>query len=225
MRTHPRVSLGVLAPEQVGEAAVVLADAFADNPGYRGILPYLTREDRKDALLLVKRDFTAATMNRGVALGAFVDRKLVGVSLVLPPGKYPWGLGGFVGLAKASLHGSTFRAIPALLRYDSWSSKRHMKGPHYYLFVLGVRTDRQGQGIGRALLGDLGKRADADQVPCWLETDKKENLAIYRKAGFEVVHHDKVMLGTEVTMWTMRRDPTPPDEGEDGDDVEEEDES
>ncbi|MEO8801354.1 MAG: hypothetical protein ABI551_25920, partial [Polyangiaceae bacterium] len=69
------------------------------------------------------------------------------------------------------------------------------------------------------LLEDLGRRADEDQVPCWLETDKKENVAIYRKAGFEVVHHEPVTLGTKVTMWTMRRDPLAPvsDEEEDSD--------
>lgn len=217
MRTPPHVSLGALEPAQVTAAADVLADAFADNAVYAGILYHLTKEERREALVLVKRDFVEATMSRGSAVGAFVDRKLVGVSLVLPPGKYPWGVGGFLALAKAALHGSTFRAIPPLFRYDRWSSKRHMKGPHYYLFVLGVRTDRQGQGFGRALLDDLARRADEDQVPCWLETDKKENVALYRKAGFEVVHHEQVTLGTAVTMWTMRREPLSPASDEDED--------
>ena len=205
MRSGSGVSIGALEPQLADDAADLLARAFADNPAYASILFHLTDEERRDALPLVKRAFIRATMSVGRANGAWLGDRLSGVSLVLGPGQYPWGMRGFFGLAGASMHVSTFRAIPRFLKFDAWSSQRHVKEPHYYLFVLGVDPKRQGKGVGRALLEHLAKQADADEVPCYLETDKKENVALYRKHGYEVLHEDVVKLGNPLRMWTMKR--------------------
>lgn len=84
--------------------------------------------------------------------------------------------------------------------------KRDMTDPHWYLFILGVDPPRQGQGVGGALLQPVLQRADADRLPCYLETMKVRNLAFYRKHGFEVVIEDD-LPGGGCHFWTMLRKP------------------
>jgi hypothetical protein len=46
-------------------------------------------------------------------------------------------------------------------------------------------------------------------MPCYLETNSRKNVAIYRRFGFEVVLEDR-MPGTELTVFAMlRKAPTP----------------
>ena len=78
----------------------------------------------------------------------------------------------------------------------------HPVTPHWYLSSLGVRPEVRGRGLGRALLGELLARADADGRPCYLETDKPENLAFYEPAGFRVERESRIL---DVPIWHMRR--------------------
>lgn len=205
MRSGPAISIGALEPQLVDEAADLLAEAFAENPAYASILAHLAPDERTDALRLVKRAFIGATTSVGRANGAWLGDRLSGISLVLGPGQYPWGVRGFLGLSRASMHVSTVRAIPNFLRYDNWSTKRHITEPHYYLFVIGVDPKRQGKGVGRALLEHLAKQADHAHVPCYLETDKRENVKLYRKHGYEVENEDVLKMAVPLRMWTMKR--------------------
>ena len=63
----------------------------------------------------------------------------------------------------------------------------HPHEPHWYLASLGTAVDRQGKGVGRALmrpvLGALRRRG----LPCYLESSKERNVPFYRRHGFEVV--------------------------------------
>ena len=70
---------------------------------------------------------------------------------------------------------------------------------------LGVEPDRQGQGIGSALIQPVLGRADAEGLPCYLETTKERNVTFYRRHGFDVVAEgDLPDLGPP--FWTMRRE-------------------
>ena len=77
---------------------------------------------------------------------------------------------------------------------------------HWYLLLLGVEPDRQGQGIGGTLIEPILRRADAENRPCYLETMKTKNVAFYKKHGFEVVVEDDTEDGG-LHFWTMRRSP------------------
>ncbi|MFD4656797.1 GNAT family N-acetyltransferase [Kitasatospora sp. NPDC058444] len=76
--------------------------------------------------------------------------------------------------------------------------------PHWYLAVIGAEPATQGQGQGGALLRSGLAKADADGLPVYLESSKKENLALYGHFGFEVL--EEVRLPEDgPELWVMRR--------------------
>jgi GNAT superfamily N-acetyltransferase len=79
--------------------------------------------------------------------------------------------------------------------------------PHWYLNLIGTHPDWQRQGVGSALIRHQFERADADGLPCYLETETVENVAYYRHLGFEVTGEWAVDHPAGPRMWGMRRDP------------------
>lgn len=58
--------------------------------------------------------------------------------------------------------------------------------PHWYLNVLATHPDWQRQGLGALVMQPMLERARSAGVPCYLETEKPELVAYYRRHGFEV---------------------------------------
>ena len=82
---------------------------------------------------------------------------------------------------------------------------RHPRDRHLYLAVLGVDTDRQGAGIGSALLQPGLGLCDGEGLSAYLETAKERNLSFYGRHGFEVIGEMTLPKGPPV--WLMRREP------------------
>ena len=74
---------------------------------------------------------------------------------------------------------------------------------HWYLQLLATHPDWQRRGIGAALMAATFERADADGLPCYLETETVENVAYYRRHGFDVRSEWDVPTGPH--MWGMYR--------------------
>jgi ribosomal protein S18 acetylase RimI-like enzyme len=77
-------------------------------------------------------------------------------------------------------------------------------GPVWFLATGGVRPDRQGRGLGRAVLEPGLRAAEAEGVECFLETSLPANLDFYRRLGFEVTAAVDLPGGGPRT-WAMRR--------------------
>lgn len=58
--------------------------------------------------------------------------------------------------------------------------------PAWFLGTVGVDPDRQGHGLGRAVLTPGIEAAAAEGVPAFLETSDKNNVRFYQRLGFEV---------------------------------------
>lgn len=86
---------------------------------------------------------------------------------------------------------------------------RDVPAAHWYVMVVGVSPEAQGQGLGRALLQPIIDRADTAGQPCYLETAQPKNVAFYEHLGFRQVV-DTVEPSSGLRLWTFRRDPTPP---------------
>jgi GNAT superfamily N-acetyltransferase len=84
--------------------------------------------------------------------------------------------------------------------------ERHLSEPHFYVRIVGVRTARQGKGVGAALMQPTLQKADSAGLPAYIEASTKRSAALYERLGF--MHIDVLELpdgGPPV--WRMRRPP------------------
>jgi GNAT superfamily N-acetyltransferase len=80
---------------------------------------------------------------------------------------------------------------------------RHPREPHLYLAVVGVRPERQGNGLGTALLRPGLAHADRLGLPAYLESSNIRNVPLYERHGFEVT--EEVDLPSGPPIWLMWR--------------------
>jgi predicted GNAT family N-acyltransferase len=73
--------------------------------------------------------------------------------------------------------------------------------------TVGVLPERQGIGVGKKLMIKALEIVDAHTMPCYLETQSKNNVPIYQKFGFEVVSDKEIPQGGLHSwgMWRQKR--------------------
>lgn len=186
--------------------ARILQAAFQDDP----VLGWFLRDDsraeqaRSHFFSANVEDYFANARRVDVAVDG--DGRMAGAAMWTPaPGAQPmawrdrrglWGLRGWTGL----------RRFPRFLRLVTATERRHPRDPHQYLFLIGVEPERQGQGVGSALLGGVLAECDAEGLPAYLENTNERNLPLYRRHGFEVI--EALHLGRNGPMlWLMLRRP------------------
>ncbi|MBW4662524.1 MAG: GNAT family N-acetyltransferase [Drouetiella hepatica Uher 2000/2452] len=76
--------------------------------------------------------------------------------------------------------------------------------PHWYLAMLGVSPEYQGQGIGGKLIQPVLQAADRTKTPCYLETSTAAAVRFYQRHGFEIVDQ---RLFANREYWAMKRNP------------------
>jgi ribosomal protein S18 acetylase RimI-like enzyme len=94
-------------------------------------------------------------------------------------------------------------------RHDAfwgWVEEHQPEEPLYYLSHICVVPERQGEGLGTALMQDGLSRADRDGVITWLETSRADNAQYYARFGFRTVVAEEAPDGGP-RIWFMRRDP------------------
>lgn len=82
--------------------------------------------------------------------------------------------------------------------------QRFAPEPHWYLAMLGVSPDCQGQGIGGKLIQPVLQAADRTNTPCYLETSTASAVRFYQRHGFEIV--DRGVFANR-DYWAMKRHP------------------
>ncbi len=185
-------------------AAGLLARAFADSPVYAAVLTDRDAGARVRTLERVKHGFVTATAYHGECRRAREGDQLLGVSLVVAPGGYPLSWRDEIVQATGCATTGPV-AIARFLKLTAYMRGRHLAGPHFYLFAIGVEPAHQGRGVGKALLKELHARADAARVPCYLETEKPINVRLYESVGYRVVTDELIPGLGSVRMWTMLR--------------------
>lgn len=139
-----------------------------------------------------------------------IGQPICGIAAWLPPGHtelQSWSALRAGGAGLAVLLGP--QVTSRTERYGQFAKaihRRHMKDPHWYLYVLGVDPGHQGHGLAGALLRWMIRRLDRDGRRCYLETHNPDNLRLYEHFGFHVVA-DTCIPGTNVPHWAMVRNP------------------
>ena len=103
-----------------------------------------------------------------------------------------------------SLSSTPFRVMEQWLRIFHKVDKMHPLEPHWYILVLGVHPDHQGQGLGGKLLRPVLQRADDERLAAYLESSNPKNLDFYRKYGFEVMEEIVPVAGCP-PIWGLLR--------------------
>ncbi|GGB22698.1 GNAT family N-acetyltransferase [Allosediminivita pacifica] len=86
---------------------------------------------------------------------------------------------------------------------------RHAPGaPHWYLPFIGVLPERQGEGLGTALMLPILGTCDTTGTSAYLEASTPASRALYARLGFETVA--EIRVGTCPPIFPMVRPPARP---------------
>lgn len=76
---------------------------------------------------------------------------------------------------------------------------------YFYLAVMGVEPEAQGQGHGSQLMAHTIELSDEAGLPSYLETGKLENVRLYQRFGFQLTGTIRLPRGPE--LYLMWREP------------------
>lgn len=187
----------------VPRLAGVLADAFMHDPVYTWMLPGRVRlQPRLRTMFAVEMEQFVLGNGGSVWTTSEYD----GAVAALPPDAWemPKSMSGREALRWARAFGSR---LPLAIRVQRAMEKRHLREPHFYVRTVGVRSARQGRGLGSALLQPTLQRADSAGLPTYLEASSERSAALYERLGF--VHIDVLDLPDGgPPLWRMRRPPS-----------------
>jgi GNAT superfamily N-acetyltransferase len=185
--------------EDVPRLAASLTDAFINDPVYRWMLPGRLRIRPR-----LRATFTAELQQYGLPQGTvWTTARCDGAVVAIPPDA--WEMPKSITLTQAVMWARAFGTRLFLAgRVLRAMEERHLREPHLYVRIVGVRTALQGQGLGSALMQPTLQRADSAGLPTYIEASTERSAALYERLGFR--HIDVLELpegGPPV--WRMRR--------------------
>jgi GNAT superfamily N-acetyltransferase len=180
--------------------ASTLAAAFFDDPVLGWLLP-----DERGRPVRLRRFFTLALRHMGFARGTvWTCEDHVGAAICTPPGK--WQLPPRVALTQGPAFWRAFgRRLPVATALQAKMELRHERRPHWYVLAVAVRPERQGEGLGSALLAPTLERCDREGVLAYLEASSERSVALYERLGFENV--GELRFAGSPPLWKMVRQP------------------
>jgi ribosomal protein S18 acetylase RimI-like enzyme len=175
-----------MTDQELAPIVDLAARAFFDDPFF-----YMLPDDalRRSRLPIFFRSvFThMGTFGRIMTVRDHDDAAL-GVAAWLTTGGYPLPAGLQLRQMPSALR--TFYRRPRLLldgnRYVMALARAHRKDPHWYLMVLCADPSCQRSGVGTMLLEHALALVDAEGVGSHLETPRDDNVAYYRRFGYEL---------------------------------------
>jgi GNAT superfamily N-acetyltransferase len=101
-------------------------------------------------------------------------------------------------MGKGSL--DTYKSI---VEFMSARAEEAVSAEYWYLSILGVLPEYQGQGLGVGLVESVLKEADEAGVPTYLETFTPRNMSFYKRLGYaESASFTEPLTGTEYFIMT-----------------------
>lgn len=183
--------------------AAVLAKAFLDDPVARWPLPDGV-DDLEDRL---RSMFTWGYENLCDLDMVWETPDGAGAAVWVPPGGAELLIASDVAV-RERLATLTFDDAARYGVLWDWIEARLPDEPHWLLDAIGVDPQRQGEGIGGAMVAWGVTKADADGVPAVLETGRERTVRFYERYGFSVIERADAPGGGP-TVWFMRREPGP----------------
>lgn len=189
-------TIATVASSDKPRALATLVSAFVADPVERWLfsepLQYLTHFARFVAAFGGEDSVTEAVLRL---------EDFAAVAMWIPPGVEPDADAILAALSET---------VPSEKQADTFSvleqmDAAHPTDAHWYLPWLGVDSALQGAGLGAQLLRHGLARADADQLPTFLETPNPRTVPFYERHGFVVSSVSEAGGCPPVT--SMRRSP------------------
>jgi len=172
-------TIGKAGQNELPAVMETLAQAFQTDPALSWILP--DPDHRARALRSLFRVLAPADARAGIALRSEGDEA---AALWRAPGQADSGTLEFLRSVLPLI--ATFgTALPRGLKVQGSIDANRPKGRFWYLHYVGVRPEHQGKGHGGRIIRAQATVADAEGLPCWLETATPENVPLYERLGFE----------------------------------------
>jgi ribosomal protein S18 acetylase RimI-like enzyme len=195
-----------LDPLQVIKASNVLSASFFDYPMFTFYFPDPKRRTRY--LSWYFRNILNCALRYGEV---YTTPEISGVIFILPPGHTKISMWEYIQ--------SGFLLTPFLLGFRNYkqsmdcesfvgfTQEKLMKNqPHYYLWGLAVDPCQKAKGIGAALMLPVLAKADAKNIPIYLETHDEKNVRYYQIHGFKLIYTGRIPK-YELPIWCMMREP------------------
>jgi GNAT superfamily N-acetyltransferase len=181
------ITLAPLDQEMLPEAARVLARAFVTNPLHLAAFG-------ADVLRRNERFFTTGlAVMKGTRLVALDQNRIVGVIHWVDAPGCQFSGGEKLRMMPGLLTGVGARCAVKILSWLSAWSADDPSDPHVHLGPIGVEPEAQGRGVGRLLMQRYCSELDVSGKAGYLETDRPENMAFYRRFDFETVREISVL--------------------------------
>lgn len=193
-----------IAAEEMSGVVEVLCDAFHDYPVMRHVLAE-SEGDYSANLSALIGFFVGARVWRGEpVVGIREAGKLVAAAILTPPGQRP------SPQELLDHRERMWRQLgdEAQARYDYlgvvWP-KVEVSAPNLHLNMIGVRRDKGGLGLGRAILDAVHDMSadDPESTGVSLTTETPVNVPFYQRRGYQIVGHEHVVGDMET--WGMFR--------------------
>lgn len=192
-------------PADVPSITAMLVRAFDDDPVSNFMFAGPRRRHRG-----LHSFFTSELRHTYLPQGhVYVTEDLSGAALWGPPGRVRHPVRELLQLLPTApflLSPHTISALKLLFTVEGL----HPTEAHWYLFTLGTAPERQGHGVGSALLRAMLTQIDEAGEPAYLESSKERNVPLYARFGFEVVHQIPSKSGSP-PIWRMWREPRIPE--------------
>lgn len=162
----------------------VLARAFRDNPmNIRIHGPKPGRRVRANRAGL--RSLVLDSDRHTITLVIRREEQVVGGLVAAAPGAFPIPAPSWRDQIGCFLHQGA-RAMDAWGQVNAEMTAFRPDFGYWYLAVLGVEPELQGQGLGGRLLTALLREIRQSPGPLYLESDRPESVAFYLGHGFEI---------------------------------------
>ncbi len=194
-----------LAMSQIDQGIDVLASSFQQDPLMEFLYPDITRNAYSPAR------FYQATIRMGLQYGEVQTTPAMdGLAVWISPGNTDFGFGQLIrtGFLSAVLFAGlrTMGRFIKMANYAEKANKPILERPHWHLMMIGVEPSQQGRGLGGQLMRPMLARADAENMPCMLESGNERNLTFYERYGFDIAAHNVIPDGGP-QYWLMVREP------------------
>ena len=184
----------------IGELSYVIVEAMQTNPLHLVAFGAPAEKSRNMQIELFSLLLGMPSCNLFIAR---IEEQIVGVMNYYLPGKCQLSPIKTLSLFPRLSSILGYQLIPVLRWKKTWA-RQDPKAVHLHFGPLAVLPGFQGKGIGSAMLSHFCEYADGLNLLSYLETDKEENVSLYKRFGFRILH-TVILLG--VTNWFMFRPP------------------